>query len=162
MRAHLLAMMVLATACGEADDEHGRTSPDDTCVSGLAWTGGNEESSEMHPGRDCIGCHARANEGPDFFAAGTVYAAPNEHDDCYGVEGVTVELTAMDGTVLTDVTNRAGNFSFAGAAPALPYTARVLYDGRVRPMAMPQSSGACATCHAETGLNGAPGRILAP
>jgi hypothetical protein len=158
-----LAVAVLIVA-GCAEDDSGAVSADDTCMSGLAWTGGDEESPRMHPGRDCIGCHAIEDEGPTFFAAGTVYPDWREPDECYGVEGITVELRGADGAVVTTVTNESGNFFFESpeVSLALPYTARLLHEGRERAMGTPQSSGACATCHTAAGAGNAPGRIVAP
>jgi hypothetical protein len=133
----------------------------ETCASGEAWTGGDEESPLMHPGMDCIACHAQEGEGPSFTVAGTVMADPAEPDDCFGVEGVTVRITGADDAVHEAVTNAAGNFSLTEAI-AFPYTVTLERDGATRGMLTPQSEGACGSCHTETGENAAPGRVLAP
>lgn len=84
-----------------------------------------------------------------------------ELDDCYGVAGVTVTLTDADADVHEAVTNAAGNFWLTEDVPA-PFTVVIEKDGATRAMAAAQSDGACATCHTETGENGAPGRVLVP
>jgi hypothetical protein len=134
-----------------------------TCLSGMKWTGGDSESPEMHPGGNCISCHA-AGEGPRFVVAGTVYRALNEPTDCYGVQGATVQLTDAKGTVFTMTSNKAGNFMLRarGKTPAMPFTAQVSYKGQVNAMGSPQSTGDCAACHTAAGNNGAPGRVIIP
>jgi hypothetical protein len=44
----------------------------------------------------------------------------------------------------------------------MPYTVEVRYQGRVRAMTTPQSTGDCNSCHTEQGAKGAPGRIMLP
>jgi hypothetical protein len=133
------------------------------CVSGMKWTGGDSESPEMHPGGNCIECHA-AGEGPRFLAAGTVYRQLNEPNDCYGVQGVVVQLTDAKGRVHVLKTNRAGNFMLRarGQSLAMPFTAQVKLNGQSAEMATPQSTGNCASCHTAKGANGAPGRVIIP
>lgn len=149
--------------------------PDDTftgptvCTTNQRWTRGDDGSSSMHPGRDCIGCHAAEDEGPRFYVAGTVYATGHEPNDCYGVPratGVKVEVVDANGLAYSLATNAAGNFYLErrGSTPfAYPYTARVVDpDGNVRAMAAAQTDGDCNTCHTESGAEDAPGRIAAP
>jgi hypothetical protein len=135
----------------------------DACLSGVKWTGGDSESPEMHPGGNCIGCHA-AGEGPRFLAAGTVYRKLDEPTDCYGVQGAVVLLTDSRGKVHSLQTNKAGNFmlSARGQSLAMPFTAQVKFKGQVAEMATPQSTGNCAACHTAMGASGAPGRIIIP
>lgn len=130
----------------------------DLCLSGLRWIGGNTRDEEMRPGSDCVGCHVEY-DGPSLIAAGTVYATADNssqiENDCFGLEGVEVELEAANGVVLTTTTNRAGNFYFDGTPAALvkPYTARLRYtkaDGAVvePQMIVTQAYyGGCARCH---------------
>ena len=49
----LLALCLAMAACSSS----GTTAADSTCKSGVKWTGGDQESPEMHPGGDCIACH---------------------------------------------------------------------------------------------------------
>lgn len=130
------------------------------CTSNTFWTGGNNGSASMNPGRACIACHSQG-DGPTFAAAGTVYPTVREPNLCNGRSGVTVEITDANNVVRTATTNGAGNFNLTGVL-AKPYRVRLLYQGRVRVMNTPQTSGDCNSCHTETGLNGAPGRIVAP
>ncbi len=124
----------------------------------------------MHPGRACVDCHRSRGRGPLYTIAGTVYATGHDPDDCFGADGggmAVVEITDATGAVtrLTPnaipVLGSAGNF-FSSAAIATPYTARVLYQGRVRAMLTPQTSGDCNSCHTAAGTTGAPGRIALP
>jgi hypothetical protein len=151
---------------GEEEEEGGGMfeMATDECASGRKWVGGNEESPLMRPGSDCVGCHRDEGEGPLYLAAGTVYEALDEPDDCYGLEGATVEVTDADGTVWMLTTNAAGNFFIEpGDGPLVfPFTAKVTYDGAELPMATAQSDGNCNTCHTQMGANLAAGRIYVP
>ncbi len=132
------------------------------CASGASWSGGNEGSAEMEPGRACLACHAQG-EGPAFALAGTVYSLPHEADECLGVAtSVTVQITDANGVVTTLTPNAAGNFSVGGrgASVAFPYTAKLLGSKGEKAMATPQSSGDCNVCHTQQGASGAPGRIF--
>jgi mono/diheme cytochrome c family protein len=150
------AVVVGAASCGSDGPER--------CSTDSAWEGGDEGSAEMHPGGNCIACHAEEAAAPRYVIAGTVMNDLHDDTDCNGVEGVTVEITGADGQVLTLATNAAGNFYLpeSGATLAMPYTAKLLYQGRERVMATPQSTGACAACHSADGASGAPGRVLVP
>lgn len=140
----------------------------DTCLTGLRWVGGDRPSAEMHPGSDCVSCHGDDDARPLMFA-GTVYAFRDDReayygasfsggtqpfDDCFGIEGITVEITDSDGRVRSTVTNRAGNFYFEGRQSELawPYSASVAYVSERGPSMPVMSSqpyyGGCARCHA--------------
>ena len=58
--------------------------------------------------------------------------------------------------------NDWGNFHIDNGSLALPYTARVIYQGRTREMTTPQTHGDCNACHTQSGVGAAPGRILLP
>jgi mono/diheme cytochrome c family protein len=132
------------------------------CTSGTFWTGGDRESSSMHPGAACITCHSQRGEGPRGIA-GTVFPTGHEPDDCNGTPGgaISVVITDANGTVTTLKVNGAGNFS-SSRRIALPYTAKVVSGGKTRAMVGPQTNGDCNSCHSVGGSNGAPGRIVAP
>jgi hypothetical protein len=127
------------------------------------WTQGDRGSPLMHPGMSCIDCHAKG-EGPRFLIAGTVFKSLTEADNVYGVEGVTVQITDAKGNVFKLTTNASGNFYLQarGNTLVMPFTAKVISNGKERAMGSAQSTGSCNTCHAAKGLNGAPGRILIP
>ncbi len=130
--------------------------------SGLKWIGGDRESPFMHPGMDCIACHAQG-EGPRLKVAGTVYSKLDEPDDYLGVEAVTVQLTDKTGKSVSLVSNKAGNFfSGRGFSLTAPYTVKLIRGKAESGMGMPAPSGDCASCHTAKGASGAPGRILAP
>jgi cytochrome c553 len=122
----------------------------EACSTGQWWVEGDEESSMMHPGGDCIDCHTREGEGPRFV-----------EDDCRGIPEVQVELLDLDGAVfLTLQSNAAGNFfSSAALTGNTPYTARITYEGRTSEMSTPQTDGACMSCHTAEGSSG---RIVVP
>jgi hypothetical protein len=137
------------------------------CTSGRRWTSGNDESPLMHPGLACISCHTNdeEEEGPRFVIAGTVYPTPHEPNDCNGVvsnSGATIVVTDADGVEHRLTPNGAGNFFLEGRTFALPYAAKVTYDGRERVMVGTQNDGDCNACHTEAGANRAPGRIFLP
>ena len=130
------------------------------CTSGKTWTGGNRESSLMHPGLPCIACHA-SGEGPRFRVAGTVYPTGHEPDDCNGATSAAVEVTDAAGTVTALAVNGAGNF-FSSAAFAFPIHVAVVAGGARRAMAGSPPTGDCNTCHTQDGASMAPGRIALP
>lgn len=131
------------------------------CSSGTTWGGGFTGSEFMYPGRACVSCHAGA-DGPPFPVAGTLYPSAHEPDDCNGgPAGAVVVLTDANQKEHRFTANEVGNF-FAVTNVAMPYTARVEYQGRVREMLTPQTSGDCNSCHTEAGTGGAPGRVLVP
>lgn len=167
----VLALLCFLSACslgGEDEDDEGRlvAVSESTCLSGLQWQSGNEESTLMHPGMSCIACHSSEGEGPGYAIAGTVFGDFDEPSDCAGVDGLTVEITGDDGTIFELETNAAGNFRLRSSdadALVLPFTARVIdASGNFREMAASQASGDCPSCHTASGLNGAPGRVAAP
>jgi mono/diheme cytochrome c family protein len=147
----------------EGEGAGGTAVPKDTCVSGMKWTAGNQESPLMDPGGSCIVCHA-SRGGPRFIVAGTVYRELTEPNDCFGVEGAVVQLKDAKGKLVKLTTVASGNFFLQerGNALALPFTASVTWKGGERKMMSPQSSGNCADCHTAKGANGAPGRVIAP
>ena len=139
------------------------------CPSNSFWTRGNQGSSDMHPGVACIACHTTMNRGPRPTAAGTVYPTGHAPDDCNAFtagspipSNVDVELTDSTGRVVHISPSATGNFVLIALGFTLPYTARVVYMGRERRMATPQTDGDCNGCHTQSGANSAPGRITMP
>ena len=136
-----------------------------TCTSGTYWTGGDQESPEMHPGLACIACHSRG-EGPAFSIAGTAYPTGHEYDDCSGTasQGAVVTVTDSNGVTRSFTANRAGNFygSATSGWPAFPITAKITFGGKTRTMNGGVSSGDCNACHTLQGASGAPGRVALP
>jgi hypothetical protein len=137
-----------------------------TCTSGVTWNGGNNGSQSMNPGMACISCHtSTGGEAPRYSIAGTVYPTAHEPNLCNGANGTTtgaqIVIVGADGKTLTLTPNSAGNF-FSPTTVALPYQAKVTYQGRERVMLEAQTSGDCNSCHTQSGANNAPGRILLP
>lgn len=157
------ALGLLGLCIGCASDGGNDTTAAPECFAQLKWAGGEKGSDFMSPGKDCVACHTERHEGPQFAFAGTVFGQFKQADLCEGKAGAMVEITDANGVVATLTTNEAGNFMSRGkSAPALPYTAKVRYGGKERKMATPQSNGSCNACHTVDGLNGAPGRLVAP
>ena len=153
----LCGATALAAQEGASGNEFGKS----TGPSGLKWIAGNRGSSLMNPGLNCIECHA-AGEGPRFAAAGTVYAKLDEKNLDLGVQGATVVITDAKGKVVKLETNKSGNFFARGVSFTFPIKAKVEYKGQTREMMGARPSANCAACHTESGLHGAPGRIVIP
>ncbi len=147
----------------------------DVCPGGLAWTGDDKGSPNMHPGRPCIDCHA-GQGGPIYTLAGTVFASSSP-DDCLGAKDTSsdttvtsIEITGADGKILNATVNDAGNF-YSDLAVKMPYQAKVVVTTvsadktkmiKTKIMATAQTIGDCNSCHTVKGANGAPGRITLP
>jgi hypothetical protein len=132
----------------------------EVCASGLAWTGGDKESPNMHPGAACIKCH-HDQEGPSFQIAGTVFPGPGLDDDCFGSFGVEVLVTGADGKSVKMSTTESGNF-YTELPVKMPYRAEVIVGDKRNTMVSEQSNGDCNSCHTVKGESGAPGRIVLP
>lgn len=133
----------------------------------------------MAPGLACISCHSGQNfqnQNPNnalnrtdqiFDVMGTVFPALHEQDLCAsdaGSGGVRGEVLDAQGvTRASFAVNAGGNFygDVPGGLPN-PYTARVVRGAASIAMSTPQTVGDCNTCHTEQGLNGSPGRVVAP
>ena len=57
--------------------------------------------------------------------------------------------------------NNVGNFS-SRANIVAPFHVKVTNGAKVRAMAGALTAGDCNSCHTATGVNGAPGRVMAP
>jgi cytochrome c553 len=150
----LLVIVGVGVGCGDQTES---VDPA-VCASGTRWVGDDDGSSQMHPGRDCIACHAQKGEGPTFTLAGTVFGAPKQADDCFGLPNAVVVVTDATGKTFSMGSNKAGNFT-SREAVAFPITAKVLYGDKTIEMKTPVGSGACNSCHTVDGAQGAPGRI---
>ncbi len=135
------------------------------CTSGVVWTRGDTGSSLMHPGRACNACHQEKG-GPNLKIAGTVYPTAHEPDDCNGSVTppvLTVTVTDSRDRVLELPVNSAGNFLIERSGRlSPPFRAKVSNGTATREMKGSVTSGDCNSCHTVAGLNGAPGRIMAP
>lgn len=163
-----------ATSSASGGTGGGDTNPFDDpveCHSGKLWTMGEIETPLMHPGRACLDCHSMSDE-PEIQGylqlAGTVYDFGHDPDECYGVDGsvdpVTVEITDAMNTKFTLPVGPSGNFLMTIEDPLVtfPIAALVRRGDAVRAMGSKQSIGDCNSCHTQGGMNGAPGRIVAP
>lgn len=163
---------------GAAGDAGADAAP--PCASGKMWTGGDDGSSEMHPGRSCQGCHQQKG-GPSYRFAGTVYRdGLHDVDDCNGASpppALRVIVTDNDGKEVSIPVNAVGNFAIdsiklngnngnnqGGKKNTFraPYRVRVTDGTKTRAMNVKITSGDCNSCHTAQGTNSAPGRVLAP
>ena len=136
------------------------------CTSGKMWNQGDNGSPLMHPGAACNACH-QAKGGPNLRIAGTVFPTLHEPNDCIGSAPppqLTVTVTDSRKPVPRTITmqvNASGNF-FTRERFTPPLKAAVSDGAKTRAMVGTVSSGDCNSCHTVAGLNGAPGRIMAP
>jgi hypothetical protein len=136
------------------------------CTSQKTWTGGDDGSPRMHPGRACITCHTSSGEddAPRLLIGGTVYPTGHEPNDCNGAtaaDAAVVEVTDAGGKVITLPVNAAGNF-LTTSPIAFPIRVAVVANGKRRSMNGSPPRGDCNSCHTQDGANMAPGRIVLP
>ncbi|HZJ53850.1 MAG TPA: hypothetical protein VFD38_06895 [Myxococcaceae bacterium] len=134
-----------------------------SCTSHSTWSGGTQGSANMEPGRACVTCHLQQG-GPGFNVGGTVYPTGHEPDDCNGSGAGGAVVTVIDRNGITTsftASSVSGNFH-GTAALTFPITARVTFNGRTRAMSTPVDTGDCNSCHTQSGMSGAPGRITLP
>jgi hypothetical protein len=160
MSSRLAGVAVILFLLGCSKPDFG--APPQVCSTQAVNAG---ESELMEPGGTCINCHA-GYDGPSFAVAGTVMSALHDDTNCAGVENVTVAITGADGMRVELVSNANGNFKLDRwpGTNLFPYMAEVLRGGVVGKMltARQEGQGDCNACHTASGLNAAPGRIVAP
>ncbi len=174
--AAFAAWVDAGTPMGTCDNADAGTNPFDApaqCTSMV--TSQVDEGATMKPGEACIACHnGSTGEGlkaPNLTFGGTAYATPHEPDDCNAkvetgpaINTAVVEITDKNGAVISLSVNGVGNFyrkSSVGPV-AMPYTAKIKYNGVERAMVAAQMTGDCNSCHTQAGTKNAPGRILLP
>lgn len=122
----------------------------------------------MNPGLACRGCHVTKAPFQAYYFAGTAYSSLHEKDTCDAVAppaGTKIEILDKTGAVATTLTpNAVGNFHYALIfnLVQLPYTARIVSNGKTSTMTTAQTETDCNSCHTEQGANGAAGRIVWP
>jgi hypothetical protein len=134
------------------------------CSSNLTWLFGDSLNDVMNPGLACNACHViKGGKAPILSIAGTVYPTGHEPDKCISstVGAAVIEITDKNGQVTKLSPGLTGNFD-SKVAIALPYTAKLTFNGQSRAMIAAQTSGDCNSCHTQAGINGAPGRIRLP
>jgi hypothetical protein len=157
-------------SCGDIDSG---TNPFDAPAQCTSMTTSTvKEGGNMKPGEACIKCHV-VNADPDqqLTLGGTAYATPHEPDNCNAmvetgpaINTAIVEITDKNGNLISLKVNSVGNFyreSVLGPV-AMPYTAKIKYNGLERVMVASQTTGDCNSCHTQMGTLNAPGRILLP
>jgi hypothetical protein len=129
--ASLIAVMVLAAACGG-----------DSPTSPTTGSGSTTASTSHNAGRDCLGCHS-------FTVAGTVYRAGGVAISPGAVLRLTT-ASAGGGTVVATLTaDGSGNF-YTGLPVSFGtglFVTAASTAGAVRSKAAPITSGACNRCH---------------
>jgi hypothetical protein len=162
MPAALRNSLLLAAWCAVAgpvvgcDEVWEQTSSSSECATGVHWAAGDMGHPEMHPGGDCVGCHVE-HGAPPLALGGTVYhVAEYQEEDCYGVEGVTVQITDAKQQVFTLESNRAGNFYLEGdpSIVSKPFSVVIhgwAFDGTptTLPMVTKPETGDCGQCHGQ-------------
>jgi hypothetical protein len=173
--ATLSAWIAAGTPRGTCEADAG---PDPTFAGGPTCAAGQFDDGGfgwwMDPGGTCNACHADGGgDGPIFTFAGTLFAEGHTEDGCVpsaaqqaDISQARVEIVGADGTAITaPLVNghgfNNGNFFTFESVP-LPYTAKIVFQGRERVMPTPQTSGDCNGCHTVAGANSAPGRIALP
>jgi cytochrome c553 len=152
--------------CGGGADGGGGNDPLNAaavCTSNTYFSG--EEGATMDPGQACNNCHASRGVRT-FTVAGTVFPTGHEPDNCNGaVSGATVVITDANKKVITldvdQLGGGSGNFNWTGSL-ALPYSAKVVHNGKTRSMATTQRSGDCNGCHTQKGTTTVGGAVPAP
>ncbi len=113
------------------------------------------------PGQPCLVCHDGASGDPHAFTmAGTVYL---DAGDTTPVEGATVTLESVDGTMASVLTNAAGNFYLTSEqyTPRYPVHVNSVTLGPVS-VAMHShvgGNGSCAGCHVDPPGPDSPGHV---
>jgi hypothetical protein len=187
----MLALAGIAACGGDDPSVAMRPSPyaqPEQCSSGILRDPNESEGPLMMPGYACTKCHADFNSAtgdaaPLFRFAGTVYPTGHEPDGCVGAGGpplpeggnplreperdpdaARIVVTDAAGVMFGAQVNRGGNFMLDAQLPVLklPYTAKIVYQGRVRQMLKPQKDGDCNVCHTQEGVDDTPGRIVLP
>lgn len=157
-------------SCGDVDAGPNPFDAPAQCTSMTTST--VKEGASMKPGEACIKCHV-VNADPDqqLTIGGTAYATPHEPDNCIAkvetgpaINTAVVEIIDKNGKVIPLAVNGVGNFSRKSllGAVAMPYTAKIKYNGLERVMIASQTTGDCNICHTQAGTKDAPGRILLP
>lgn len=138
-------------------------SPTCTSATLVARTGddGVTGDADMNPGVACLACHKSKRVG------GTLYPTGHEPDLCNGIgDGAQVIIADASGATYTLPVAASGNFQLKGVAGAtslkMPYTAKVVYNGKTRAMLSAQYDADCNACHSASGTQGAPGRVTLP
>lgn len=130
---------------------------------------GEDEGNDIvhNQGRDCLACHS---SGEHSFTSGvTIYKSLNgadyDSDDVY--DSYSVKLLLENGQILTYTKgNGLGNKIYSGDQGAIDnFTAQVVdSSGKVVNSSNTNSHSvgrlACNSCHTQSGLNNAPGRVV--
>lgn len=150
-RSALLCAMICLGACGDDSGSEGEF--------------GFATGPLMSPGEACSRCHGERSDdyptAPRWALGGTVYPSADAAAD-EGVEGVSVVISAPDGTPFeTLVTNSAGNF-YTARTPPEGYRVALEYEGERIEMPCSPPSGGCANCHKNPPVGNATGRLYIP
>lgn len=130
--------------------------------------GEDDDFNAVHyQGKECMACHSF---GEHSFSSGvTIYKNIDgkNYDEAAVARDHTVQLLLEDGTKLKYVAgNGYGNVKYKGDEGAINnFTAQVLdANGKVVNQSLSNSHNvgrlACNTCHTQSGLNGADGRVV--
>lgn len=137
------------------------------CLAFLVSCGDDGFQSIHFQGRDCMPCHS---SGEKSFTSGlTVYTKINGRNESIAnvARDARIQLLLDNGkTINYGKGNGYGNFKFTANQGAINnFTARILdASGKVVNQSAKNSHNvgrlACNSCHTQSGLSGAPGRIV--
>jgi hypothetical protein len=112
------------------------------------------------PGQPCIVCHDGAlGDPPAFSIAGTIFQDGN---DTTPLDGATVSITSVDGSLMSLTTNAAGNFyaSAGDYTPKYPLHVSLTSGGSTIKMTSHiGGNGSCAFCHSDPSGPSSPGHV---
>lgn len=128
----------------------------------------NDKSTGLHnQGFDCLSCHYSGGPGEKVFTiGGTIFRkkdAPDK-DVASAAEGYTVQLVLRNCQTVTANKGRgSGNFymNFSPSEDFIPFVIDPSGNRVNRSAAVhPKDRLRCNSCHTQSGVNGAPGRIV--
>ena len=123
----------------------------------LAACGIPAAGPQMDPGKDCMSCHT-GSVAPSWTVSGTLFASASSAPD-QGLEGGQILITDALNRTLTLNTNGAGNFYTAEDLKP-PFRVQAQFGNRRLAMVREVTTGSCNSCHANPGLQDAPGRVF--
>ena len=153
MRRSLLLLPLLILIGCPMGTEPATCEPDDEDCGPDTCDG---DGSEMLPGSPCIACHSPGNlddrsdtrDDDEYFTlAGTAYLYPTGGPAAAGAE---IEVTDVNGVVVTMTANDVGNFR-SDEVVEPPLQATIRYAGETIEMRGSFDHGDCNLCHACAG-----------
>lgn len=164
----LFAMLLLGGCVAtDAEDDNTTSKPSNSTIKDYKFI------ESHYQGENCLDCHS-ANAAssqrvkPYFAASGTIfstYDAQNSSDNSANFAATILLQNAANNSLVCTISKGFGNFHCEQPLPSAPWRVSVLNKDGVQ---VNQSSGFlhdssrvnCNACHRNSGINGAPGRII--